>query len=240
MQPPDTGRLRSVHPFNVCRPSAVSTPPAPLSSPQSAPSASPRIPRAYAHTHSARAFCRQSSRRVFYNVTDLNWQALEWCHAQNNIYPRVVDGMPQQLHDAACSILAQTEQYARMYDINQSAEERCVRIGPSCFEAASRSLQSVAHDEICNFDILRWTRSGSRVLIPAACQQQTARRLRRCEQREDSLRRQSSHPRSAGRSPPTPFLFRQDRQGCLPCAPACGRQQSPLDLQWHNRDRCGI
>ena len=23
--------------------------------------------------------------RVFYNVTDLNWQALEWCHAQNNI-----------------------------------------------------------------------------------------------------------------------------------------------------------
>lgn len=37
--------------------------------------------------------------RVFYNVTDLNWQALEWCHAQNNIYHRVVDGMPQQLHD---------------------------------------------------------------------------------------------------------------------------------------------
>ena len=41
--------------------------------------------------------------RVFYNVTDLNRQALEWCHAQNNIYHRVVDGMPQQLHDAACS-----------------------------------------------------------------------------------------------------------------------------------------
>ena len=41
--------------------------------------------------------------RVFYNVTDLNWQALEWCHAQNNIYHRAVDGMPQQLHDAACS-----------------------------------------------------------------------------------------------------------------------------------------
>lgn len=41
--------------------------------------------------------------RVFYNVTDLNWQALEWCHAQNNLYHRVVDGMPQQLHDAACS-----------------------------------------------------------------------------------------------------------------------------------------
>ena len=41
--------------------------------------------------------------RVFYNVTDLNRQALEWWHAQNNIYHRVVDGMPQQLHDAACS-----------------------------------------------------------------------------------------------------------------------------------------
>ena len=41
--------------------------------------------------------------RVFYNVTDLNWQALEWCHAQNNIYHRAVASMPQQLHDAACS-----------------------------------------------------------------------------------------------------------------------------------------
>ena len=73
------------------------------------------------------------------------------------LYHRVVDGMPQQLHDAACSILAQTEQYARMYDINQSAEERCVRIGPSCFETAARSLQSVAHYEICKeqFRIVR-------------------------------------------------------------------------------------
>lgn len=46
---------------------------------------------------------RMSITTIFYNVTDLNWQALEWCHAQNNIYHRVVDGMPQQLHDAACS-----------------------------------------------------------------------------------------------------------------------------------------
>ena len=45
MQPSDTGRLHPVHPFNACRLSAVSTPPAPLSSPQSAPSASPHIPR---------------------------------------------------------------------------------------------------------------------------------------------------------------------------------------------------
>ena len=54
-------------------------------------------------------------------------------------------------------ILSQTEQYARMYDINQSAEERCVRIGPSCFETAARSLQSVAYYEICKeqFRIVR-------------------------------------------------------------------------------------
>ena len=58
--PEHSGRLRSVHPFNACRPSAASTPPAPLSSLRSAPSASPHIPRAYAHTHSARAFCRRS------------------------------------------------------------------------------------------------------------------------------------------------------------------------------------
>ena len=41
--------------------------------------------------------------RVFCNVTDLNWQALEWCHTQNNLYHRTVDGLPQQLHDTACS-----------------------------------------------------------------------------------------------------------------------------------------
>ena len=40
--------------------------------------------------------------RVFYNVTDLNWQALEWCNTQNGIYHRAVDGVPQQIHDAAC------------------------------------------------------------------------------------------------------------------------------------------
>ena len=57
---PKCGRLHPVHPFNACRPSVASTPPTPLSSPQSAPSASPRIPRAYAHTRSARAFCRRS------------------------------------------------------------------------------------------------------------------------------------------------------------------------------------
>ena len=43
------------------------------------------------------------SDRVFCDVTDLNWQALEWCNAQNGIYHRAVDGVPQQIHDAACS-----------------------------------------------------------------------------------------------------------------------------------------
>lgn len=35
-------------------------------------------------------------------MTDLNWQALEWCNIQNGIYHRAVDGVPQQIHDAAC------------------------------------------------------------------------------------------------------------------------------------------
>ena len=63
-RPEHSGRLRSVHSINVCRPSAASTPPTPLSSLRSAPSASPHIPRACAHTHSARAFCRRSCRGV--------------------------------------------------------------------------------------------------------------------------------------------------------------------------------
>lgn len=33
--------------------------------------------------------------RVFYNVTDLNGQALEWCNTQNGIYHRAVDGVPR-------------------------------------------------------------------------------------------------------------------------------------------------
>lgn len=41
--------------------------------------------------------------RVFYHVTDLNWQALEWCNSQNGIYHRAVDGVPQQIHEQACS-----------------------------------------------------------------------------------------------------------------------------------------
>ena len=40
--------------------------------------------------------------RVFSNVTDLNWQALEWCNRQNGIYHKAVDGVPQQLHLSLC------------------------------------------------------------------------------------------------------------------------------------------
>lgn len=32
--------------------------------------------------------------RVFYNITDLNWHALEWCNSQNGTYHRAVDGVP--------------------------------------------------------------------------------------------------------------------------------------------------
>ena len=40
--------------------------------------------------------------RVFSNITDLNWQALDWCSRQNGIYHRAVDGVPQQLHLTLC------------------------------------------------------------------------------------------------------------------------------------------
>ena len=41
--------------------------------------------------------------RVFYHVTDFNWQALEWCNRQNGIYHQPVDCMPQQLHATTCT-----------------------------------------------------------------------------------------------------------------------------------------
>ena len=40
--------------------------------------------------------------RVFANITDLNWQALEWCNRQNSIYHRAVSGVPQQIHPSLC------------------------------------------------------------------------------------------------------------------------------------------
>ena len=41
--------------------------------------------------------------RVFCNVTNLNWQAQEWCSRKNGIYHKAVDGIPQQIHAAACA-----------------------------------------------------------------------------------------------------------------------------------------
>ena len=41
--------------------------------------------------------------RVFSNITDLNWQALDWCNRQNNVYHRTVDGVPQQIHMENCA-----------------------------------------------------------------------------------------------------------------------------------------
>ena len=41
--------------------------------------------------------------RVFSNITDLNWQALEWCRRQNSIYHKTIDGVPEQLHLAGCA-----------------------------------------------------------------------------------------------------------------------------------------
>lgn len=40
--------------------------------------------------------------RVFYNITDLNESALEWCEKQNNTYHRAVDCIPSEIHSDAC------------------------------------------------------------------------------------------------------------------------------------------
>ncbi len=41
--------------------------------------------------------------RVFCNVTDLNWQALEWCNRQNAVFHKAIDGVPQQVHSELCA-----------------------------------------------------------------------------------------------------------------------------------------
>ena len=42
--------------------------------------------------------------RVFSNITDLNWQALDWCNRQNSVYHKAIDGVPQQIHMASCAV----------------------------------------------------------------------------------------------------------------------------------------
>ena len=41
--------------------------------------------------------------RVFWNVTDLNRSALEWCNTQNSTYHKAIPGIPQQIHEARCA-----------------------------------------------------------------------------------------------------------------------------------------
>ena len=42
--------------------------------------------------------------RVFSNITDLNWQALDWCNHQNNLYHRATASVPQQVHMTNCVV----------------------------------------------------------------------------------------------------------------------------------------
>ena len=41
--------------------------------------------------------------RVFWNITDLNRAALEWCNRQNTIYHKATDGVPNEIHSINCS-----------------------------------------------------------------------------------------------------------------------------------------
>ena len=41
--------------------------------------------------------------RSFWNVSDLNASALDWCNRQNGIYHKAIDGVPQDIHFADCA-----------------------------------------------------------------------------------------------------------------------------------------
>ena len=41
--------------------------------------------------------------RSFWNVSDLNAAALDWCNRQNGIYHKAIDGVPQDIHFADCA-----------------------------------------------------------------------------------------------------------------------------------------
>ena len=41
--------------------------------------------------------------RVFWNVTDMNRQALEWCNRQNSAFHRAVGGVPHEMHMNTCA-----------------------------------------------------------------------------------------------------------------------------------------
>lgn len=41
--------------------------------------------------------------RTFYNITDLNRRALEWCETQNGVFHKSVLGVPRELHSRLCT-----------------------------------------------------------------------------------------------------------------------------------------
>ena len=41
--------------------------------------------------------------RVFWNITDLNRAALDWCNRQNSTYHNATAGVPRELHDSRCA-----------------------------------------------------------------------------------------------------------------------------------------
>lgn len=41
--------------------------------------------------------------RVFWNITDLNRAALNWCNQQNSTYHKATDGVPQEIHYSGCA-----------------------------------------------------------------------------------------------------------------------------------------
>lgn len=42
--------------------------------------------------------------RVFWNITDLNRSALDWCNQQNNTYRKAAAGVSQELHYSSCAV----------------------------------------------------------------------------------------------------------------------------------------
>ena len=53
--------------------------------------------------------------RVFWNITDLNHAALEWCEQQNNTYHRATDGVPGTEHSRPGHYLP----LARLYEVRK-------------------------------------------------------------------------------------------------------------------------
>ena len=41
--------------------------------------------------------------RIFWNITDLNRAALNWCNQQNSTYHKATAGVPQELHYSRCA-----------------------------------------------------------------------------------------------------------------------------------------